>query len=483
MDDEGRHSARAHHHTRYWRMKRISSQRGSILIIVLWICIGLAAIALTFAHSSSMAYKGADNELAGEQAQWAIEGGVQYVMDLLTNNTTPGIMLQQYTYEAEALPLGEATIWLLAGAGDDTSYTATQPVFGLVDEASKININATYIVDGVDQLPQILENLPGMTEELANAIKDWRDADEDVTDSGAESETYAARQPAYASKNKPFESLEELALVNGGTFEVLYGEDANMNGVLDPNEDDADESAPADNSDGKLEPGIMQYITCFSRESNKGSDGTTPKADVSKRSDALITLLDNTLGDAREKEMMVNIGAATSTSETTWKITSVMEFYIDSQMTADELGQIINDIWIAPTDGTSYVQGLININTASEVVLGCIPGIGPEKAGAIVSARGQQTQQDANIAWFRDAIGDDQAAKLAGRFITGHSFQVSADIAAVGRHGRGYRRTRFVIDSVSGTPQVVYRRDLTSLGWALGSTTRATLGDRKEEAK
>ena len=46
-------------------------------------------------------------------------------------------------------------------------------------------------------------------------------------------------------------NAEELALVNGATYEVLYGEDANMNGVLDPNEDDGEESAPTDNSDGK----------------------------------------------------------------------------------------------------------------------------------------------------------------------------------------------------------------------------------------
>ena len=45
----------------------------------------------------------------------------------------------------------------------------------------------------------------------------------------------------------------------------------------------------------------------------------------------------------------------------------------------------------------------------------------------------------------------------------------------MGRHGRGYRRTLFVIDNGTGTPQIVYRRNLSSLGWALGAAARQTI--------
>jgi hypothetical protein len=59
---------------------------------------------------------------------------------------------------------------------------------------------------------------------------------------------------------------------------------------------------------------------------------------------------------------------------------------------------------------------------------------------------------------------------------------VSADIAAVGRHGRGYRRTKVVIDLSDSTkgPQIIYRRDLSPLGWALGSEVRQQLALKKE---
>jgi hypothetical protein len=59
--------------------------------------------------------------------------------------------------------------------------------------------------------------------------------------------------------------------------------------------------------------------------------------------------------------------------------------------------------------------------------------------------------------------------------ITTRSFQYSADIAAVGPEGRGYRRVRFVFDLSDGTPKIIHRQDLSRLGWALGDTVREKL--------
>jgi hypothetical protein len=60
------------------------------------------------------------------------------------------------------------------------------------------------------------------------------------------------------------------------------------------------------------------------------------------------------------------------------------------------------------------------------------------------------------------------AILAAGPWVTAHSWQYTADIAAVGHNGRGYRRVKFVFDCSSGAPLIVYRQDLTYLGWALG---------------
>jgi len=51
----------------------------------------------------------------------------------------------------------------------------------------------------------------------------------------------------------------------------------------------------------------------------------------------------------------------------------------------------------------------------------------------------------------------------------------TADIAAVGPFGRGYRRVKFIFDMSDGSPKILYRQDLSRLGWALGEKARQTL--------
>jgi hypothetical protein len=82
------------------------------------------------------------------------------------------------------------------------------------------------------------------------------------------------------------------------------------------------------------------------------------------------------------------------------------------------------------------------------------------------------------VAWVIDALGTSSSivtALATGDFITTHTYQFTADIAAVGAYGRGYRRVKFVFDVSDGTPKILYRQDLSRLGWALGDQTRQTL--------
>ena len=77
-----------------------------------------------------------------------------------------------------------------------------------------------------------------------------------------------------------------------------------------------------------------------------------------------------------------------------------------------------------------------------------------------------------------DALGggSDVINALAnGDYVTTRSFQFTADIAAVGPFGRGYRRVKFIFDTSDGTPKIIFRQDLSRLGWALGDKVRETL--------
>jgi hypothetical protein len=114
------------------------------------------------------------------------------------------------------------------------------------------------------------------------------------------------------------------------------------------------------------------------------------------------------------------------------------------------------------------VVGLVNVNTATATALSCIPGIGVNLAPQILAYRQSSPPQTPSITWLKNIVTDTSVLASIGPYITPYSWQFTADVAAVGHANRGYRRVRFVFDCSSGTPLIVYRQDLTNLGWALG---------------
>ena len=144
-------------------------------------------------------------------------------------------------------------------------------------------------------------------------------------------------------------------------------------------------------------------------------------------------------------------------------------------MTVDEFALIGNCLTVR---GTNFIDGRVNINTASAAVLSCLPGLSdnPSLAQTLTAYREQNPDKLSSIAWIVDALGQGNSSTLdalqAVDCITTQTYQLTADIAALGPHGRGYRRVRVVLDTVTGTPRIIYRQDLTHLGWALGKEVR-----------
>jgi type II secretory pathway component PulK len=201
-------------------------------------------------------------------------------------------------------------------------------------------------------------------------------------------------------------------------------------------------------------------------------------------------LLQQSLGTARADIVMANLGLMTGgsgggggggpggqgsgqISGTTFR--SPLELYRRSGMTVDEFAAIADAITV--TEG-EYIEGRINVNTASEGVLACLPGLSsnPDVARVLVDYRKANPSQLSSIGWVVEALGSGYDAILeelqAQDILTTRSYQFSADVAALGPHGRGYRRVRFVFDTSEGAPKIVYRQDLTHLGWALGKKVR-----------
>jgi DNA uptake protein ComE-like DNA-binding protein len=280
------------------------------------------------------------------------------------------------------------------------------------------------------------------------------------------------RTPAYTSKNTNYESVAELHMVAGMTAELLYGEDANLNGLLDMNENDGETAAPYDNHDGRLDPGYLEYFTVFTRVPTLGTNINDQAS--------LQALLETKLNASRVQQLNLRpAGGAPGGGGAAQQFNNLLEFYYQSGMTRDEFAQV--EGFLVCTNATN---ALININTASQAVLRCIPGIGADSSGTdltpkIISYRMSNPNLN-TIAWLGDALSwtwQDNRAQIqqVGPWVCGRAFQFSADIAAVGHHGRGFKRVKYIFDVADGYAQVRYRQDLTYLGWALGKQVRDTV--------
>ena len=360
------------------------------MILTLWVVMGLVAVTLLFSQSALFEYRGETNRFYGYQSEAAVEGGIRYAMSVLSNLEEPGQVPDVSAYVSQEVEVGDARLWFLGRDWSVTAAPGRDPVFGFVDEASKLSLNTATV--------EMLQKLPNMTVEFAAAIVDWRDEDDEVTDYGAESSTYAMESPPYEAKNAPFTSTYELLAVQGATPQILFGEDTNLNGVLDENENDGDLTPPPDNADGALDLGILEYVTVHSLQPGEEEDDEDQ-------------------------------------------------------------------------------EGLVNVGTAPLEVLACLPGMDESLARQLVSYRGSLgTDALSSTDWVEEVLEGDVVSQIED-LITSASYQFCVDVAAVGRHGGGYRRTRAIVDVSGDSPALRYREDMTRYGWALGETVRLDLAE------
>ncbi|HEX9046669.1 MAG TPA: hypothetical protein VF988_06560 [Verrucomicrobiae bacterium] len=429
-------------------------ERGSVLIIVLWVAIGLVSVALYFANAMHYELAASDNRVNGVAAEQAIEGAARYVAFVLQNYATNGAIPDSSRFKCAAVPVGDARFWIIGR--DPNNDNPTEPYFGLVDEGGKLNLNNVST--------NVFQYLPNMTMDFSDAIMDWRGTN------GIVSLNYASL--GYFAKNAPFETIDELRLVYGASAELLAGEDLNRNGILDKNEKDL-------NSNGTLDPGLLEYVTVYTREPNFHADGTR----MTNVNTATLKQMETLFRGAGISTAQV--GRLISTNANNRPYASLLKFALafkNAGLSSADFAAISDAI---TTSTNTYFRNRVNVNTASQEVLTALfMGRNVDESSAISAAqtlvnyRRQNPNNLTSIAWVIDALGNSSSAlaAMAGAdWLTTRSYQFTADIAAVGAYGRGYRRVKFVFDVSDGAPKILYRQDLSRLGWALGDKTREAL--------
>lgn len=318
-----------------------------MLVYVLWIVVLLSIFVIGIARSIGLSNRTFLNQSERVALLWAAKGGVERAIGVLSDDLT--------SYDSTTDGWGSLSPDL-----NDVTIGNSSVTVEVVDEASKLNINTAT-------KKQLLA-LPNMDEAIVAAIIDWRDKNSTPESGGVEGSYYEQLSPPYAIRNDFFGTLRELLLVKGVDADVFYGEDRNLNGSLDFNENDGENFPPVDNADGLLEEGIGAWLTCYSYEENKDPEGN----ERFNLKDANENKLVNQLGIARKYAKWI--------AEKHKNPKSIADLISrNSPKTPDEAGRgnstaidletyagIVDKLTLSDD---KLVLGLVNINTASRDVL------------------------------------------------------------------------------------------------------------------
>ena len=244
-------------------MSQRAAHRGSVVVVVVWaVAVAAVLVSATQIVTFRQAVVGRET-LARVQARWAARAGMEQmvaIMEFHLQNADPDDPMAVVRDMEE-----HATGTTATGSWDIRHFLDGLEWAGPLDEGAKLNINVATNMQ--------LTNIPNMTPDVVDAIIDWRDADDDVQGLGAESDYYSNRTLGYKPRNGNFRSFAELELVAGAWPLYVRGEDWNLNGRLDPNENDGNKSFPNDKPDGKLDGGWSKFLTATSVQSPMSLSG------------------------------------------------------------------------------------------------------------------------------------------------------------------------------------------------------------------
>jgi type II secretory pathway component PulK len=369
-------------------------RRRAFATLLVFGVIVVAAVIIGMIQSSAYGQAGAGREaMSRVRAHWAARAGLEETIARLEAATEDPN--QDNAYQALD-DMTQAATGRVAGASWRIASTdGTREVLGPADAHAKINVNSPD--------SSVLLNIePFMTESAVDSIKDWIDADDDINLQGAELTYYLTLEHGYQPRNAPMRSIAELELVADIEQRDVRGEDWNLNGVLDPNEDDGDLSWPPDNADGILDQAWSGILTASSVDGGLAASGQQPldlaaatEADVAARlsisaeqAKVIVDYVANasapTMGDfiRRDLNQLRQITARQQGQQANQQQRV-------TPLNTDELRILIDEASIGPgaDAGAGRLPGKLNINTCAAETVQCLPGMTPELADAIIAER------------------------------------------------------------------------------------------------
>jgi len=372
-------------------------RKGSALLIVLWVSVAAGALFFASTRGVVAEIRRQKASLDAVRAEAAARGGIEKARYLLStlqpNPSTPDPLSSLDPKDSFVGSDLEGAYYFLLKQSKDEDL----PALGLVDQSARLNLNTATLKE--------IEALPDMTVDLAAAIVDFRDADDAPLPYGAESAFYLGLPRPYRAKNAPFENASELLLVKGMTPALFYGEDRDLNGVLDANEDDGTRSSPPDNADGVLARGLYPFVTVSS--AGPAHPAGEDWADLNKDGTADIA---SVLAGRVSREAMFRVFRSlyprgrSGPRRTLQSLGDLVRFFPDfaSGALKADLATIFK---YCAVSGDPVVKGVVNVNTAPQEVLRTLPSIDDSLAIAIIAERDAGGHDFSTVCWLLDVPG------------------------------------------------------------------------------
>jgi DNA uptake protein ComE-like DNA-binding protein len=365
-------------------------ERGSILVGVLWCVALLSLIVVGTLHTARRDVILAKHFGDDTQARYLALAGVEKAKALIALDARQSrTAARAYSPALEDAPADFREVTLGRGQFSVLHRDPSRPdgpwLHGVGDESARLNLN----VAGTNELLR----LPGLTLDIAAAILDWRDGDAAPGPGGAEVDYYASLTPPYLPRNGPFQTVRELLMVRGVTPELLTGRrpGGRRGGPPVPGWEESltvHSSAPTTTVSGE-ERINLQTADEKALANVRGFSPEIAKAIVARRNgnkfENLLDLLDLTAAPANGAvgpdgtPLNVNRGgrgnpgnAGNPNGGGPKLITETTLIEAADQLTVEE------------NDGP---KGQVNVNTAPNSVLACLPGVELPLADAIVGYR------------------------------------------------------------------------------------------------